>query len=154
MAEPKLTAKEQEKSEIFNDAIAGKITNAHAAKQLGLSIRQVQRTKAHIRKSGILAVVHQLKGKQSNHRYTDETKAAVIKTIEKKYPDFKPSFATEKLAENHAITISRETTRLWMIEKGLWKTRKQRQKHTYRTWRPRKEYFGELQQFDGSYHCW
>src|SRR5258708_849355 len=154
MAGKKLTAKEQEKATIFSDAIAGKITNAHAAKQLGVSIRQVQRTKAHIRKSGVTAVVHQLKGKQSNHRYSSETKEAVIGTIEKKYPDFKPSFATEKLAENHAITISRETTRLWMIEKGLWQTRKQRTKHTYRAWRPRKEFFGELQQFDGSYHYW
>ncbi len=154
MAGTKLTAKEQEKATILSDTIAGKITNAHAAKQLGLSIRQVQRTKAHIRKGGILAVVHQLKGKPSNHRYTEETKATVITTIEKKYPDFKPSFATEKLTENHAITISRETTRLWMIEKGLWKTRKQRKTHTYRAWRPRKEFFGELQQFDGSYHYW
>lgn len=154
MAGTKLTAKEQEKATILSDAIAGKITNAQAAKQLGVSIRQVQRTKAQVRKDGISAVVHQLKGKQSNHRYTEATKEVVIKTIEKKYSDFKPSFATEKLAENHAITISRETTRLWMIEKGLWKTRKQRKKHIYRTWRPRKEFFGELQQFDGSYHYW
>src|SRR5579859_469049 len=154
MAGSKLTTKEQEKAEVLTDAIAGKITNAYAAKQLGLSIRQVQRRKAQIRKDGLSAVVHQLKGKQSNHRYSEEKKATVINTIEKKYPDFKPSFATEKLAENHAITISRETTRLWMIEKGLWKTRKQRKKHTYRAWRPRKACFGELQQFDGSYHYW
>jgi len=40
-----------------------------------------------------------------------------------------------------------------MIEDGLWKPRKQ-SKTTYRSWRPRKEYVGELEQFDGSYHYW
>lgn len=40
-----------------------------------------------------------------------------------------------------------------MTKEGLWKPRKQK-KTTYRSWRPRKDYFGELQQFDGSYHNW
>ena len=40
-----------------------------------------------------------------------------------------------------------------MIEEGLWKSRKQR-KANYHYWRPRKEYFGEFEQFDGSYHYW
>jgi hypothetical protein len=40
-----------------------------------------------------------------------------------------------------------------MIKEGLWKTRKQ-EKAIYRSWRPRKEYFGEMEQFDGSYHYW
>jgi len=40
-----------------------------------------------------------------------------------------------------------------MIQEKLWKPRKQKQL-SYRSWRPRKEYFGELQQFDGSYHHW
>jgi len=40
-----------------------------------------------------------------------------------------------------------------MIAEGLWKQRK-RKKVDYRSWRPRKEYFGQLEQFDGSYHDW
>lgn len=40
-----------------------------------------------------------------------------------------------------------------MIAEGLWRKRKQK-KVDYRSWRPRKEYFGELEQFDGSYHYW
>src|SRR3989344_1079046 len=42
---------------------------------------------------------------------------------------------------------------MWMNESGLWKTHKQK-KAEYRSWRPRKEYYGELEQFDGSYHYW
>lgn len=153
MAGSELTAKEQEKATILTDAIAGKITNNQAAKQLHLSVRQVQRAKAAIRKDGITSVVHGLKGKPGNHRIGEKVKEKALNAISENYADFKPSFATEKLAENHGITISYGTTRLWMIEKQLWKPRKQKQV-TYRCWRPRKEYYGELQQFDGSYHYW
>ena len=153
MAETKLTAKEQEKVAILTLATEGKITNSQAAKQLQLSVRQIQRVKVQLRKEGPFAVVHKLKGRESNHHIDEEIKTQALAVIKEKYPDFKPSFATEKLAENHDIHISYGTTRLWMIKEKLWKPRKQR-KATYRSLRSRKEYSGELQQFDGSYHHW
>lgn len=153
MAGTKLTPWEQEKATILTAAIEGKITNEQAAKQLRLSIRQVQRAKAGIRRYGVASVVHGLKGKLGNHRIAESIKKQSLEVIREKYHDFKPSFATEKLAENHDIIISYGTTRLWMIQERLWKPRRQKQT-TYRSWRPRKEYFGELQQFDGSYHVW
>lgn len=154
MAGTKLTASEQEKATILTNAIAGNITNEHAAKQLRLSIRQIQRAKAAIRKGGVGTVAHRLKGKPSNHRFPENEKTKVLETIKQHYHDFKPTFATEKLEENHGLRISRETTRLWMTEAGLWKSRKQKKTGEYRSWRSRKEYFGELEQFDGSYHFW
>jgi hypothetical protein len=153
MGHLQFTARDQEKATILKAAIEGKLTNGQAAKQLRLSIWQVQRAKAKIRRDGISAVIHQLKGKPSNHHLAKDVKEKSLKAIKEKYADFKPSFATEKLAENHNINISYGTTRLWMIEEGLWKPRKQKQPK-YRSWRPRKEYLGELQQFDGSYHLW
>jgi hypothetical protein len=147
------TTKEQERLTVIEKAIAGKITNELAAIQLKLSIRQIKRLKKKVREEGKKTIIHSLKGKQSNHHITDDVKEKTIKIITKTYADFKPTFATEKLGENHAIHISKETTRLWMIEKGLWKTRKQK-KGNYRSWRPRKDHYGELQQFDGSYHHW
>ncbi|HUD44949.1 MAG TPA: ISNCY family transposase [Patescibacteria group bacterium] len=153
MVDAKLTTAEHEKLAIITDGIAGKITNEQAAKQLGLSIRQVQRAKAAIRKGGTAAIIHQLKGKSSNHRYPQEDKEKVIATIKKRYADFKPGFATEKLQETENIPMTSQTVRIWMSEAGLWKSRKQK-KVTYRALRPRKAYFGELQQFDGSYHMW
>jgi transposase len=154
MAGTNLTASEQERATILTDAIAGKITNKHAAKQLRLSIRQIQRAKAAIRKGGVGTVAHRLKGKPGNHRFPENEKTRVLETIKKHYRDFKPTFAAEKLEENHGLHISRETTRLWMTEAGLWKSRKQKKTGEYRSWRPRKEHFGELEQFDGSYHFW
>lgn len=153
MTHQKLTPQEEEKARIVQEAIVGTITNSQAAKQLDLSVRQLQRAKARYRKEGAVGIVHKLKGRVSNHHIDQSVKAEAIQVIQKQYEDFKPTFATEKLEENHAISVSPETTRLWMIEAGLWKSRKQKQS-PYRSWRPRKEYFGELEQFDGSYHLW
>jgi len=153
MADIHLTQREEEKMTVITDCLSGKITKAQAAIMLGISTRQVKRLKSKVRENGEEAVIHQLKGKQSNHRIEDGIKEQALKVIQTTYPDFKPTFATEKLEENHAIHISRETIRRWMTKEKLWKPRKQKT-HTYRSLRPRKDYFGEMEQFDGSYHMW
>jgi len=150
---PVLTFHEQEKLTVITRAIKQQITNDQAAKLLGLSVRQVKRLKARVRKSGAGGVSHGLKGKTGNHRIISAVKEQVLTVITQNYFDFKPSFATEKLREDHNLTVSPETTRLWMIEKGLWKVHKQKVR-SYRAWRARKDYFGQLIQFDGSYHFW
>lgn len=147
------TSKEQEKLAIINDLLSGKITNNQAATMLGISARQIKRLKKQVRREGAGAVVHKLKGRQGNHHIDEVIREKALTVIKEKYTDFKPTFATEKLAERHAIHISPETTRLWMTKENLWKPRKQK-KITYRSWRPRREYFGALEQFDGSYHYW
>jgi hypothetical protein len=154
MAGSKLNSKEQEKASILRSAIMGKITNAQAAKQLRLSVRQVQRAKADIRKDGDNTVIHKLKGRTSNHAFPEDIKAKAVETIRDKYNDFKPGFAQEKLHTIHDMQITSQTIRVWMTEAGIWKTRKQKNIGIHRSWRPRKEYFGEMQQFDGSYHLW
>jgi hypothetical protein len=145
----KLTQREQEKFDTINRTFSGHLTNEQAARMLGISTRQIMCLKKRVQKEGASAVVHQLKGRQSNHHIDVSMKERALSVIEKQYGDFKPTFATEKLSENHNITISYGTTRLWMIERKLWKPRKRKQRE-YRSWRPRKEYFGELIQFDGS----
>lgn len=134
-----ITQREQEKFAVITDCLSGRITKAQAAVILGVSARQIKRLKSKVREEGPLAVVHHLKGKQSNHHIEETIKETALAIIEEKYADFKPTFATEKLEENHGIHISRETTRRWMTKEGLWKVRKQR-KSEYRSWRPRKEY--------------
>jgi len=148
-----LTSREQEKLTVITDCLSGKINKSQAATILGISTRQVKRLKSKVREQGARAIVHQLKGKPSNHHIEEKIKEKALSAIKNSYSDFRPTFATEKLSENHGIHISYGTTRLWMIQEKLWKSRKQKQSE-YRSWRPRKEYFGELQQFDGSYHYW
>ena len=69
------------------------------------------------------------------------------------YADFGPTLALEKLVENHACLVSRETLRKWMIEDGLWRGRKHRLPSVHQP-RRRRDRIGELVQIDGSQHHW
>lgn len=148
------TSEEQYKFDVITKVLKKEIKPGMAAKLLGISSRQVRRLKNKVKKEGINAIVHKLKGKCSNHSINSSIKEKALNFIRQTYSDFKPTFATEKLEECHQIKISYGTTRLWMIKEGLWKTHKQKKTGEYRSWRPRKEYFGEMEQFDGSYHLW
>lgn len=150
---PFLNQDEQYKFKVLTQATAGKLTNNQASKLLHVSVRQVQRLKKEVLENGALTVVHKLKGKPGNHSIEKSVRANVLTIIKQNYHDFKPSFAAEKLKEQHDFIINPETLRLWMIEDGLWKAHLQR-KLQYHAWRQRKDYFGELEQFDGSYHLW
>ena len=56
------------------------------------------------------------------------------------------------LLERNGIEVSRETLRKWMVEAGLWLSRKQRR--SFHQPRLRRESYGELIQIDGSDHRW
>lgn len=147
------TSFEQQRFSVITSVLRKEIKPGLAGKLLGVSPRQVRRLREDVRKRGIAAVVHGLKGKLGNHHIDIVTKEKALQVIRETYRDFKPGFATEKLEQNHQIRITSQTTRVWMSEAGLWKTKRQKQSE-YHSWRPRKEYFGEMQQFDGSYHLW
>ncbi len=148
-----LTSKEQATFTVVRQVLQAEITNGTAAAILGISTRQIKRLKKKVREEGERGVVHRLKGEESNHRIDPSLKQKALNHIREEYKDFKPLFASEKLEEQHGIKLNPQTTRRWMIKEGLWRQRKQK-KVTYRSWRPRKEYFGQLEQFDGSYHYW
>jgi len=147
------TTKEQEKITVITALLQRKMTNGQAATTLKLSLRQIKRLKKAVREKGGNALIHQLKGRVSNNHIDEAIKNKALKKIKEEYLDFKPKFASEKLKENHQLIVNPETLRLWMSEDGLWKPHKQK-KPQYHAWRQRKDYFGELQQFDGSYHLW
>lgn len=149
-----ITAQESYRVEVITELIARELTNNLAAKKLGISKRQVQRMKKRVLKYGPAGLIHAGRGKASNRRIDAAVIAEAAEYIQKLYPDFKPTFATEKLAEVHGIKISKERVRGLMIELGLWKSRIRKENSEYRSWRPRKEHLGELEQFDGSYHLW
>jgi len=154
MEETKLTALEQERYDIIRSCIEGDITNKDAAVRLGLQVRQIQRIKRAVEKEKKGGVVHKSKGRTS-HNATDADTVKKVATFfeEKKHSDFGPTFAQEKLV-GRGVTINTETLRLLMIEKEIWKPHKRRGPKIVREWRERKECFGELMQFDGSYHDW
>ena len=141
-----LTNVENLKLQVIGDLLQKKIKTKQAGKILYLSTRQVRRLKNRMKNEGVLAVVHGLKGKVGNRKIDDALKNKVIEIIRQKYSDFKPTFATEKLQEKQIPVPTAQTVRMWMAEAGLWKTHKQKQV-AYRSWRPRKDHYGEFQQF-------
>lgn len=76
----------------------------------------------------------------------------VLELVRQNYRDFGPTLATEVLLAKHDIRVGRETLRLWMLEEGLWQSRKQRR--SFHQPRLRREGYGELIQIDGSDHRW
>lgn len=148
-----MTNQEFTRYEIIKNLIAGKINGPNASIQTGLSTRQVRRLKKQVRNRGIKGVIHKGRGRISNRKIDFQTKDLIASYIQKDYSDFGPTFAQEKLAEINKIKISIPTVRNIMIEKGFWQVQKIRKKE-YHSWRERKECFGEMIQFDGSYHDW
>ena len=69
-----------------------------------------------------------------------------------RYPDFGPTFASEKLAELHGHRLSAETLRGWMIEDGLWRPKARRDVRAHPP--SQRECVGDLVQIDGSPHDW
>ena len=143
-----------ERHDVIRSCIDGDITNKEASIRLGLKVRQVQRIKRAVEKEKEKGVVHKSKGRSSNNATLDIIADEVEDFFEqKKHVDFGPTFAQEKLA-SLGIAMNTETLRLMMIRKKIWKPQPRRGPAIIREWRERKECFGELVQFDGSYHDW
>jgi hypothetical protein len=152
--EIKLTNEEQDRYDIIRSCIDGDITNKEASIRLGLKIRQIQRLKRNVEKVGKVGIVHKLKRQISNNATVDIIENEVVTFFKKKkHTDFGPTFAKEKLADL-GIVVNTETLRLMMIKNEIWKPQPRRGPQIVREWRERKEMFGELVQFDGSYHDW
>ncbi|OPY87720.1 MAG: Integrase core domain protein [Smithella sp. PtaU1.Bin162] len=147
-----MSLEEIRRLKVVQSAIDSRITQKAAATILGLSERQVRRLVKRVRDKGDNGVIHESRGRPSNRKLSDRIKRKVIFLYKKRYGDFGPTLATEKLSEFDGIKISTETLRKWLIEEGLWE--KRRKRSIYRQWRPRRECFGEMVQLDGSHHDW
>ncbi len=89
---------------------------------------------------------------EEDHRYVAGVGELAVRLVQEHCYDFGPTLAAEKLATNHGLIVSRETLRKWMVEAGIWLSRKQRR--TFHQPRLRREPYGELVQIDGSDHRW
>lgn len=147
-----MSQKELDQIAIFK-ALEGKaMKQSQAAAILNLSIRQVKRKLKKYRLGGVASLVHGSRGKPGNHRLNETLVNQALTLVGTYYADFTPTFASEKLWENHHLVINSETLRLKMITAGLWNPWQRRIKH--RSWRERRACLGELVILDGSDHSW
>ena len=155
MEENKLTPRERERYDIIRACVDGDLTNAEAAARLRLHVRQIRRLKRRVEEHNEQGVVHDNKGKVSNNATSKATVAAIDTFFkEEKHRDFGPTFAMEQLQKQEGIVLGLETLRVLMIKKGFWEEHKRRGPGIHRQWRERVAMYGELVQFDGSYHDW
>jgi DNA-binding Lrp family transcriptional regulator len=148
-----MSQKERDRLKVLQEAKEGAITQQEAAEQMGVTPRWVRKLLARMRKQGDRAVIHGLRGRNSNRKIPEAERARAIRLVEQEYRDFGPTLAGEYLSERHGIQVSRETLRGWMIGAQLWKSRRKRVERIHQ-WRPRRAQCGELVQWDTSEHDW
>lgn len=148
-----MSKKEIDRLRILHRVTDRQLTQVYGAKLLGITDRQVRNLLYKIREEGDKGIVHGNRGRRAANKMSTEMEERIGRIVERKYPDFGPTLASEKLFELDGITVSKEKARRIMIVKGLWKVRKKKKRGGH-PWRERKHYFGEMIQFDGSHHMW
>ena len=147
-----MSERELNRIEVLSQVTQGRMTAVTAANVLGLSRRQIHRLLKTFQSEGAAAIRHKARGRRSNNLIDPAIREFAVTLVKENYIDFGPTFAAEKLAEDHALKVSRETLRKWMQDAGIWLSRKQRR--AFHQPRLRRECYGELIQIDGSDHRW
>lgn len=138
---------------VLQDVRERRLRQVDAAEILNLTPRQVRRLLVQLSQYGASSLAHGARGRPSNRRYPEDFRADVLNIVRSQYANFSPTFACEKLSEQHYLTLSVETLRQWMIADGLWVPHSQRRPRVYQP-RYRRDCLGELIQIDGSHHDW
>lgn len=147
-----LSERELKRHGVLERLKSGALSQVDAARELGLSARQVRRLQRRLEASGAAGLRSARRGKKPNNWIDEGRREEVVALIRARYGDFGPTLAREMLAERHGLVFSVETTRTLMREGGLWRAKRRSVRfHPPRARRPR---LGELVQIDGSPHDW
>lgn len=147
-----MSKKELERKSLLEAHKCGKLSLKDISKRLEISYRQVKRIWRSYQAEGDKGLQHQNRGKKPQNAYEEGCKENILKLYQKKYFEFGPTFAAEKLLEDDGVAIHAETLRLWLKSEGLW--HRKRKRVIYRELRERRPCFGDLLQIDGSIHQW
>jgi transposase InsO family protein len=148
-----MTMQEWDRADIIGACARGEITVAIAAQRLQITARQALRLRKRFAEGGAEAMASRHRGKPSNNQLKEGLAKDVLELVAKRYADFGPTFACEKLRDEHKLIVSKETLRQLMIGAGLW-TPKAVQRAALHQPRERRPCRGELVQIDGSRHDW
>lgn len=148
-----MSRKELPRPGLVNAALAGRISNREGAVALGITLRQFQRLKQRVREQGVTALRHQGRGRPSPRRLPVALAGQVQALLRDRYAGFNDTHVTEKLREDHGLTISRESVRRLRRALGL-PARHRRRAAKHRSRRPREQAAGQLVQLDCSPFDW
>lgn len=144
---------EWNRAEIIGACARGEITVAIAAQRLQITARQVLRLRQRFAEGGAGAMAARHRGKASNNQLEEGLAKKALELVHSNYVGFGPTFACEKLREEHQVILSKETLRQLMIGAGLWSPRAVQRAALHQP-RERRHCRGELVQIDGSRHDW
>jgi hypothetical protein len=149
-----MTQRDRDRLVVLKKAQKSLITQQQTAGELGITPRQVRRLLRRLRKEGDKAVIHKLRGQQSNRKTDAKTREKIVRILSGEvYRGFGPTLAGEYLNAKHQIGIGREALRQIMMSAGLWRGRKRKVEPAHQ-WRRRRSCRGELVQWDTSTHDW
>jgi transposase-like protein len=146
-----MSLKERRRLEVMSLVRDRKLSLAKGAALLKLSVRQSRRLWRRYQALGDVGLVHGLRDKASNHAKKASFKQTVLERYARRYADFGPTLASEKLSQD-GFEVRRETLWRWLLKEGLWARRHRRKVHRSR--RERRSCLGEMVQMDGSHHDW
>ena len=154
MKEITLSMKEQEKLAIIIRYSDGVITGNEAAKQLGLTLRQVQRKKKAYLAEGMSSIVHKAKGKTNGRGFGDEFANRIISLYKEEYLGWNFCHFGDALEDDHGIFISDSYIYNLLTANGYKSPARKKHKPRSHPPRVRRENAGELVQIDASSHQW
>lgn len=147
-----LNKKEVRRLKILHKVMEGEVTQVSASEVLGIGDRQIRNLLEKLRKEGDRGIIHRNREKRSPRKMSSDQEGLIAEIVGRRYADFGPTLAAEKLEECEKIKVSKEKLRQIMLAKGLWK--RQRRKGKIYRWRERKAHLGQMVQMDGSHHDW
>jgi hypothetical protein len=156
-----MSQKEFERGVVLGRVARGEMTLKEAVPLLRICYRQAKRLYTRYRREGAAGLVHRSVGRTSNRSRPVVERERVLALIREHYGGttkrgpgqrFGPTLVAEHLWEDHGIQVPCSTLREWMSEAGLWSRARRTRPKTKR--RERRAHFGELVQFDGSFHDW
>ncbi len=149
-----MSIKEARRLSVMEQLDKKAMTIDQASRELRVGQRQVLRIKHRFKTEGAVGIISRRRGKPNVRQIPQEVRQKALKALaDPVCKGWGPTFAKEKLSLMHKIEVSAETIRKWMIEEGLWKSKKKKERKIYQR-RTRRSRFGELVQGDGSHHAW
>lgn len=146
-----MSQKEVQRLLVLRRVLDEGLSQALAAQQLGVSVRQIKRPCGLLREQGAQGLISRRRGQPSNRRIPVGQREHYLALVRTHYADFGPLLAHEYLQRDHGFGYRVETLRGWMMQAGLWQARHRRPQRVHSP-RARRPCLGELVQIDGSHY--
>ena len=154
MKEITLSMKEQEKLAIVIRYSDGIITGNEAAKQLGLTLRQVQRKKKAYLAEGMSSIIHKSKGKTTGRGFNKELVDKILSLYKEEYFGWNFCHFGDALEDDYDIFVSDSYIYNLLTANDYKSPARKKCKPKSHPPRVRRENAGELVQVDASKHQW